>query len=62
MLFPLRPRYGACMEPKDTVGRIYKYDHYTLMHTKLESYGPCGFGEDVLMFFPLKAFGASYFL
>ena len=36
-----------------TVGRIYKEDHYTLLHTKYESSGPCGFGEeDFLEFFP----------
>ena len=35
------------MDPRGTVGRIYKEDHYTLLHTKYESSGPCGFGEDV---------------
>ena len=35
------------------VGRIYKEDHYTLLKTKYESFGPCGFGEeDFLKFFP----------
>ena len=39
--------------PRGTVGRIYKEDHYTLLHTKYESFGPCGFGEkDFLKFFP----------
>ena len=28
------------------VGRIYKEDHYTLLHTKYESFGSCGFGEE----------------
>ena len=32
------------------VGRIYKEDHNTLLHTKYESSGPCGFGEDFLCF------------
>ena len=33
---------------------IYKEDHYTLLLTKYESSGPCGFGEeDFLMFLPL---------
>ena len=33
--------------------RIYKEDHYTPLHTKYESSGPCGFGEeDFFMFFP----------
>ena len=39
-------RGGACMDPRGTVGRIYKEDHYTLLHTKYESSGPCGFEED----------------
>ena len=29
-----------------TVGRIYKEEYYTLLHTKYESSGPCGFGEE----------------
>ena len=34
------------------VGRIYKKDHHTLLHTKYERSGPCGFGEkDFFMFF-----------
>ena len=40
------------MDPRATVCRIYKEDHYTLLHTKYESSGPCGFGEDFFMFFP----------
>ena len=28
------------------IGRIYIEDHYTLLHTKYESFGPCGFGEE----------------
>ena len=41
------------MDPRGTVGRIYKEDHYTLLHTKYESSGPCGFrGEDFFMFYP----------
>ena len=33
---------------------MYKEDHYTLLLTKYESSGPCGFGEeDFFMFFPL---------
>ena len=43
------------MDPRDTVGRIYKEDHYTMLHTKFESSGPCGFREEdfFFMFFPL---------
>ena len=40
------------MDPRGTVGRIYKEDHYTLLQTKYESSGPCGFGkEDLFMFY-----------
>ena len=45
---------GARMDHRGTVVRIYKEDHYTLLHTKHDSSGPCGFGEeDFFMFFPL---------
>ena len=40
------------MDPRGTVGRIYKEEHYTLLQTKYESSGPRGFGEDFFMFFP----------
>ena len=47
------PRGGAIFYPRGMIGRIYKEDHYTLLHTKYESFGPCGFGEeDFFMFFP----------
>ena len=39
------------MDPRGTVGRIYKEDHYTLLHTKYESSGPCGFGEEDFLVF-----------
>ena len=43
----------AIFDPRGMVGRIYKEDHYTLLHTKYESSGPCGFGEeDFFMYFP----------
>ena len=42
------------MDPRGTVGRIFKEDHYTLLHTKYESSGPCGFGEeDFFYVFPI---------
>ena len=48
------PWGGARMDPRGMVGRIYKEDHYTLLHTKYESSGPCGFREeDFFLFFPL---------
>ena len=50
--FPMTPRGGAHMDPRGTVGRIYKEDHYTLLHTKYESSWPCGFG-DFFMCFPI---------
>ena len=46
------PRGGAIFDPRGMVGRIYKEDHYTLLHTKYESSGPCGFGEDFFIFSP----------
>ena len=40
------PRGGAIFDPRGVIGRIYKEDHYTLLHTKYEGSGPCGFGEE----------------
>ena len=51
MFFSRRPRGGARIDTRGTVGRIYKEDHYTLVHTKYESSVPCGFGEEVFCFF-----------
>ena len=34
------------MDPRGTVGRIYKDEHYILLLTEYESSGPCGFGEE----------------
>ena len=48
------PQGGACMNPRGTVDRIYKEDHYTLLLTKYKSSGPCGFGEeDFFYVFPI---------
>ena len=33
------PRGRARMDPRGTVGRIYKEDHYTLLHTKMKALG-----------------------
>ena len=50
----MTPPGRARMDPRGTVGRIYKEDHYTLLLTKYESSGPCDFGEeDFFMFFKL---------
>ena len=46
------------MDPRGMVGRIYKEDHYTLLHTKYESSGPCGFGEEDF-FYVFKSMGAN---
>ena len=43
------------MDPRGTVGRIYKEEHYTLLHTKYESSGPCGFGEEDFLCFSHEA-------
>ena len=42
----MTPRGGALMDPRGTVSRIYNEDHYTLLHTKYESFGSCGFREE----------------
>ena len=43
------------MDPRGTVGRIcsriYKEDHFTWLHTKYESFGPCGFEEEDFLSF-----------
>ena len=50
------------MDPRGTVGRIYKKDHYTLLHTKYGSSVLCGFGEDgkdfFYVFYHCKSMGA----
>ena len=53
------PRCGAIFDPRGTVGRIYKEDHYTLLHTKYESSGSCGFGEEYFLCFSHDAPGAG---
>ena len=43
------------------MGRIYKMDHYTLLHTKYEGSGPCGFGEEDFSYvLPHHAPGAEH--
>ena len=40
------------MDPRGTVGRIDKEEHYILLQTKYEISGPCGFrGEDFFKFY-----------
>ena len=45
------PRGRAIFDPRGMIGRIYIEDHYTLLHTKYESFGPCSFGEEDFLFF-----------
>ena len=47
------------MDPRGMVGRIYKEDHYTLLLTKYESFGSCGFGEKYFFMFFHDAPGAG---
>ena len=52
----------ARMDPRGMVGRIYKEDHYTLLHTKYESSGPCGFGEEIFFYvFPMTPPGRGQY-
>ena len=46
-----RPRGGACVDHRGTVGRIYKEEHYILLQTKYESSVPAGFGEEDFFMF-----------
>ena len=47
------------MDPRGTAGRIYKEDHYTLLHTKYEHSGPCGLEKKTFLYFPHDAPGAG---
>ena len=41
---------------------IYKEDHFTLLYTKYESFGPCCFEEeDFLKFFPMTPPGRGLY-
>ena len=49
----MTPGAGPSFDSRDMVGKIYKEDHYELLHLKYKSSGPCGFAEeDFFMFFP----------
>ena len=53
-------RSGAIFVPRGMVSRIFEEGHYTLLHTKYESSGPCGFGEeDFFLCFSHDAPGAG---
>ena len=50
------------MDPRGTVGRIYKEDHYTLLLTIYETSGSCGFGEeDFFNVFPMTPPGRGQY-
>ena len=53
------PLGWAIFDSMGMVGRIYKEDHYTLLHTKYKSSGPCGFGEEDFLCFSHDALGAG---
>ena len=56
------PRGGAIFDPRGMIGRIYNEDHYTLLHTKYESFGSCGFGEeDFFYVFPMRPPGRGLY-
>ena len=52
-------RGWAIFDPRSMVGRIYKEDHYTLLHTKYESSRHCGLGEEDFLCFSHDAPGAG---
>ena len=53
------PSGGAIFDRRGMVGRIYKEDHYKLLHTKYESSGPYGFEEDFFFYvFPIVSLWA----
>ena len=47
------------MDPRGKVGRIYKEDHYTLLHTIYESSGPCSFMRRHFFVFPMTPRGGA---
>ena len=55
------PWGGAFFDHRDMVGKIYKEDHYTLLHTKYEGSGPCGFREEDFLCFPMTPLGRGLY-
>ena len=56
------PHSGAIFDPRGMVGRTYKVNHYTLLHTKYENSGLCGFGEeDCFHVFPMRPPGRGLY-
>ena len=50
-LWELMTPGGAILTPGAWLAGFIN-NYYTLLHTKYESSGPCGFRKDVFMFFP----------
>ena len=50
-VLPMTPPGRGPYGPQGQGWQIYKEDHYTLLHTKYESSGPCGFGVDDFLCF-----------
>ena len=58
----MTPGGGAIYDPRGMIGRIYKKDHYTLLHTQYEGSGSCGFREeDFFMFCPISPLGQGLY-
>ena len=55
------PRGGAIVDPRDMVGRIYKEDHYPLLHTKYESSGHFSLEKIFYVFFPMTPPGCGLY-
>ena len=54
------PRDLASLDPRGSIGRIYVWDHSTLLQTKYISCGPFGFREeDILNLSHYKSMGAN---
>ena len=48
-----KPKAGACMDPRGTIGMIYKEEYSTLLYTKYESSVSCSFREEDFLCFPI---------
>ena len=55
----MTPGSGPFLTLEGMVGRTYKEEHYTLLNTKHESPGPCGFREEGFLCFSYDAPGAG---
>ena len=56
---PPPPQGRAHMDARGTVGRIFKEDHYTLLHTKYENLGLVVSEKIFLCFSHCKSMGAN---